>query len=290
MPMVFKAGIVALNTDASSHGWGGHWADSWVYGLFTQDEAAQSSTFREVLAVKLFFMHFKPQLLHRLHQPFSGNVTPVGVLQPIVDNFGVHQILSWGSRVDALNNIVKELWDDACQHGFVWKALWVPRDQNVVADRLSKALTFTIVLNPDSFRLFYLNMRVKPTCQAFTNREGVLPVVKGKYWNISEPGAEHIDFFLHVWDSDCLPLLTPPWRIMAKVLAHLRDVKCNALLVCPLWEKASWWPTLQKSEVWRWLPPRDVPMFIVLGTGRPSRNPKKLRFPSGFFMIHGAGV
>jgi len=179
--MAFKAGVIAFNTDALGVGWGGHWAEFSASGLFTPNEAACSSTFREVLAVKLFFLQMKEKMRQRLYAPFSGNVTPLGILQPVVDNMAVRDIMSWGSRVDALNQIVKELWDVAWDRGFVWKAFWVPREHNVRADMLSKAQTFSIVLNPESFKLFYFCKRVRPTCQVFTGREGVLPMVNGKY-------------------------------------------------------------------------------------------------------------
>jgi len=287
MPLVFSSTVIPFYSDASGFGWGGHWANFSVSGLFREAEAEKSSTYREILALKLVFLRLKNELLRHFQTPYKGSVTHLSILQPTVDNYGVKQILKWGSRVRGLNEVVKFLWNMAWECGFVWRPLWIPRELNTRADELSKLETFSIILNPEAFALCYYNKRILPTCQAFSEREGIIPAVRNCYWHMADPEALHIDFLSHKWDSSCLPLATPAWRDLDKVLAHVRDTACKAIVVCPIWSGASWWPLLQSMKIWGWVSPSHVPMFKLLGSGIPSFQPQKLRFPSGFFYIDG---
>ena len=243
-----------------------------------------------MLALEQAFLHFKQDILDHINhsQCTHDGVKHMIIIKPVTDNKGVSDIMKWGSRIPKLNRIVRRLWNQAWENNFIWKVIWVPRAENVLADILSKALTFSIVLNPEAFNLCFLNKRLTPSCQAFCDREGVIPQVNHKLWHMSDPGGIPIDFLTSVWDIDEIPLATPPWHHMSKVLAHLRNIARKASIVCPVWTGATWWPLLMSMKVWAWQPPSNVPMFAVVGSGMPCYRPHKLRFPSRFFFVNGA--
>ena len=142
---------------------------------------------------------------------------------------------------------------------------WIPRNLNTEADYLSKHVGFSVVVNPRAIHLFYLAKRLKPTVHAFCTREGKVPQAES-FWHMTDSHAVHIDFMTHIWDSACLPLASPEWKDLAKVLGHLQESGCAAMVICPIWYNANWWPLLNKLKVWHWLPPTGTPMFMVVGS------------------------
>jgi len=289
MPLSVKGTAISFNTDASAYAWGGHWAEFEDSGMFSVFEAQKSSTFRELLALRLFFLRHKDKMMYRSEPVLeTGRVTSIGVLNPIVDNSAVPSILKWGSRNRQINNMVKDLWNLSWAKGFIWRPAWVSRVFNTRADRLSKPEGFVLVLNPRAFELCFYNKRLQPTVQVFTGREGVLPALGGKFWHMQDPEAAHVDFMSFDWKEETIPLATPDWPLLAKVLGHVRDIAKKAIIVCPWWKGATWWPLLEDMKIWAWTPPWGVPMFRTIGGSEPRFSPLKLRHPSAFFLVDGA--
>ena len=57
-------------------------------------------------------------------------------------------------------------------------------------------------------------------------------------------GSEAMDAFTQDW-ADEVNYLNPPWSLIGKVIAKLRDTpKAEAVLVVPHWPSATWWPAL----------------------------------------------
>jgi len=287
MPLSYHCSVTGFSCDASGVGWGGVCGELQVSGIFTLEETTQSSTLREILGLSLAFEEFKGRLLQRTDTPFQDNVTHIAKIRVSTDNWGVRSAMKWGSKNHKINSIAKELWNIALEKGFVWDVRWIPRFLNKAADHMSKHVGFSIVLNPHAVHLMYLCKRIQPTVQAFCTREGCVPQVSG-FWHVTDPHGIHVDFMNHIWQPPCLPLATPAWRDLARVIAHVRDTRTRAILVCPIWYNADWWPLLLAITSWRWMPPQGTPTFIVLGSDQPTGNPQRLRYPSGFFMVDGA--
>ncbi len=118
---------------------------------------------------------------------------------------------------------------------------------------------------------------LQPLAQAFCEKEDLVENVK-VWWHPTAHGAKHVDFFLHDWPSKEIPFLTPPFTIIAKVLARLNQLKRRAIIVCPNWTTAPWYGLFLEmaKKGWVWHPPRHVPLFVWLGDNQPVRKPSKL--------------
>jgi len=285
-PMCFSETHIGFSFDASDWGYGGVGLGQEIVGGFSPFEKSQSSTFRELTALFMVFLHLKDGLLVRTRQPAPGTINHIPKLRPVTDNQNVARIMRYGSKVKLINDVARKLWDWAAEAGFKWDVVWVPRHLNTEADRLSKVASFDVVLNCHAFHLCYLNKRVRPTAQAFCTRVGVLPQI-ANFWHPTDAGAIKIDFLSHTWGMACIPLATPDWDIIHAVLAHIRDIEKRAIVVCPLWRNKGWSPLLKELTEWKFIPPGDIPMFVVAGNGNPSKYPAKLHFKSGFFMVNG---
>ncbi len=85
-----------------------------------------------------------------------------------------------------------------------------------------------------------------------------------------------------------MPLATPEWQDMGAVLSHLKKSRCIAIVVAPSWKGAPWWPLLEEICVWRYFPPRDVPMFVAVGVGMEGVRVNKLKWASAFCLVDGS--
>ncbi len=129
--MASFAGVsVRMVSDTNDIGWGGHTMQGMVghaHEYFSQEESAESSTFRELLGV---FM-----CLHAMISLCQGKF--VG-FQVVAQN--LLGILNRGSPRLKLNALARELFWFRLEHPITLNVEWVPREENTIADELSKLL------------------------------------------------------------------------------------------------------------------------------------------------------
>ena len=115
-------------SDASSTGYGGYIVEHGSYvacGQWTQAEAVKSSTWRELRAVEL--------TLQSLLSYLSGHR-----VKWFTDNQNVAHLLLVGSRKPELQAGVFRIFCMCFYNRIVLEPQWVPREENTIADELSR--------------------------------------------------------------------------------------------------------------------------------------------------------
>ena len=243
-----------LHVDASDTGWGG-----WQEGLdhfdarewFTASEACGSSTYRELLGLE--------RLLDIIKEEAQGEHALV-----YTDSLNTQLICQHGSSKRDLNSIAARIFLMCVEYSIYLKVRWVPREENVEADILSKFLT------SGDWRLSrvwfeYLNKRWGPhdVDRFATGSNAQLDTFNSK-WRCR--GSAAVDAFTQHWGG-ANNWVCPDFRLMERVLNHLRVCHATATLIVPVWDTAPWWGALRPDGQWTpavrdvvWLP-REASVF-----------------------------
>ena len=126
-----------MASDASDFGWGGHTMQGvteYAHEYFSAEECATSSTYRELLGVL--------RCLRAMMHVCAGKFV---VFQ--VDAQNLLGIVNRGSPRLKLNALARELFWFGLEHRISLVVEWVPREENTLADELSKLLI------PDDFMI-----------------------------------------------------------------------------------------------------------------------------------------
>ena len=283
-PITLKAAKLVITTDASDFAVGGWCSEGReCMQLLHDSEIHQGSTARELVGAIRIGTHLL--LKSRKDQPWAVCQPKLGIFVVVewrTDNWGAEQIVKWGSRNEHLNVLAKKLWDMAWEAGFVWRPRWVPREENVKADLLSKVQCWKVRMNPVAYQWLTTRRPVSATIHCFASHSTRLPqvleVLDEEQW------FTEVNFFDWHWGGNDLPILTPPYNQTAAVLAKVREVGHPALLVHPWWRGRPWWPLLQQLAVWSERPP--MPAFCLLGRGELAGVvPIKLRVHSAISLL-----
>ena len=231
--------LTMIFSDASDTGWGCHCpADVTLTarGEWPSDGRlrAASSTKRELRAILLSL------------QALVGSLQKRNVCISS-DNQNVVRILMHGSRVRDLHQDSLAIFNLCNKHEIGLEASWVPRDENVVADSLSR-----ITDNDDwqlAWRVFTsLNNRWGPhTVDRFASHlSALLPRFNSRWWC---PGCEAVNAFAQSWSGEnnwC----APPPRLLGELIVFLRHASCHATVIVPEWPSAPWWPAWHPASSW----------------------------------------
>ena len=121
---------IRMASDASASRWGGHTmedAPQYAREYFSEEESAQSSTYRELLGV----FRCLQSMVHLCEGKF------------LVFNAGAHNLL-WvvnrGSPRLLLNELARELFWFCLERRLILMIEWVSREENSLADELSKLI------------------------------------------------------------------------------------------------------------------------------------------------------
>ena len=219
-------------TDASQHGYGGFTVTRLgkliCAGKFTPEETLQSSTFREVLAVKLTL------------QSYSGILSNQSI-QLNTDNFGASRILTIGSSKPHLQQLAKDIFYHCMKHNIKLTPEWTPREQNRCADYYSK-IKDTDSWGIDQKTFDFINARFGNfTVDRFADdRNKKLPIFNSRYYC---PGTSHVNSFTADWSKDN-NWLAPPISLIGSTIKHLRACKGTGTLLIPAWESSYFWPLI----------------------------------------------
>ncbi len=246
--------VRVVYSDASDTGYGGYVVEHGncvSYGLWTADEAKQSSTWRELAAVHLVLKSVAPKLVNCRVRWFT-------------DNQNVSRILVVGSRKPLLHAIALKVFSLVVSCQIHLEPEWIPRGRNEQADYLSRIVDYDDwFLNPLVF--VDLDRAWGPhTVDRFAdanNRQ--VQRFNSRCWN---PGTEAVDAFTVNW-ADENNWLCPPIALIPRVIGHARACKAVGTLVVPCWPSSSFWPILHPSPT-SFAPfvleVRELPMFDQL--------------------------
>ena len=195
---------------------------------FSTDEINESSTWRELDTVRFAMAAFKDRL--------SGRV-----VYWETDNKGVVSICRKGSPKTALQEMARQIYFSCRREDIKLDVFWVPREENAIADELSKYVdhddwttSFAFFRELDADWGPYTIDRFASNKNTKTQRYNSL------FWN---PECEAVDSFTQDW-SDENNWLVPPVYLIARAIRHAKDCKAKGSIIVPLWESAPFWPLL----------------------------------------------
>ena len=124
---------------------------------------------------------------------------------------------------------------------------WLSTKDNIEADFLSRNEMgrWEFMLDKNLFTMILDTFQVSPTLDAFASRE-TAQLERYMTW-FQDPQAVASDALLNSWDK--VTYLFPPVPLLLKVLQKVQKQKIRAVLVCPQWPTALWWPLVVEMLV-----------------------------------------
>ena len=223
--------VRVVYSDASATGYGGYMVEHGnliANGEWSPDEAKQSSTWRELRAVKMVLESFQSKLKHERVRWFT-------------DNQNVVKIVQYGSTKPSLQAEALDIFSICVQGNIRLEPEWIPREQNELADYYSRIVDYDDwMLNPTIFTWFdtiwgpHTIDRFANAMNAQTQR------FNSRFWS---PGIEAVDAFTCSWAGEnnwwC-----PPIHLVPRVFRHAQYTKANGTLIIPQWFSSPFWPLL----------------------------------------------
>ncbi len=200
-----------------------------VHKNFATNEVGKSSTWRELDVVQFAMSTFEKQL--------SGRV-----VNWETDNKGVVSICRKGSPKTELQEMARQIYFSCKKHDIKLDIYWVPREENEIADELSKHVDYDDWTTSNKF-FSELNTDWGPyTIDRFANSKNAKT---RRYNSLSwNPGCEAVDAFSQDWSGEN-NWLVPPVFLISRAIRHARDCRAEGSLIVPLWESAPFWPLLR---------------------------------------------
>lgn len=157
------------------------------------------------------------------------------------DNKNVQHILKVGSKKKTLQDIAMSVHTFCDEQKIKVKCKWVPREENVRADCLSRMSDCDDWSVKQCVFEYFDNIWGPHTCDRFAD----LNNSKCKNFNSKHRcrGSCAIDAFSQVWTNH-LNLVVPPPMLIPKVVRKIEKEKCNCTLVIPEWKSAPFWAML----------------------------------------------
>ena len=123
---------MTIYSDASEVGYGGHVENQpnlKIQGNWSQSEKRKSSTWRELAAVLNLLLELQHVVSHK-------------TIKWCTDNSNVPKIITCGSVKPDLHNIALSIHALSKKHDFILHPEWLPRNENKLADKISKFQDF----------------------------------------------------------------------------------------------------------------------------------------------------
>ena len=162
-----------------------------------------------------------------------------------------------GTKSFTLSEEACLLWEEALTNNVqILTPHWLSTKDNIEADFLSrnKLTQWEFFLDQEIFQYIIHVFQVQPTLDAFASKN-TAQLARYMSW-YPDNFAVAQDALLHRWDK--ITYLFPPVPLLLKVLKLVREQAISAILVCPQWPTALWWPTVVDMMVG---PPLQLPHF-----------------------------
>ena len=237
---------VTLTTDASETGWGAtvevHSADpstriraaQTTFGHWSTEEAANSSNWREAMALQLGFfalrLHELPR--HTVIRIHSDNTTAISYLR------------RGGGRFCHLAQALEPVTRCALRRRFHLLPRHIAGENNQIADRESRRMPerhdWTVDLSM-ARRIFWL---AQPTLDAFASR---LNHITERYCSrLPDPHAMAVDGLSVPWSCERV-YAAPPIPLIPQVINKAVDERASVTLLTPNWPNQAWFGRLMAA-------------------------------------------
>lgn len=142
-----------------------------------------------------------------------------------------------GSMAPQAHEVVRKiLWWALLRH-IDLHAEWIPREDNVFADKLSKAVySCDWKLNPDVFHGLAQRFGPFRTDLFASDTNAQLP----RFFSMHHaPGTAGVNAFAQAWGQR--EWCNPPFAIIGRVVNHAERCHASMCMIVPFWPSASWW-------------------------------------------------
>ena len=191
-------------------------------------EKAQSSTFRELLAVSLSMKAFVESLKAQTVTWFT-------------ENQNVVRIVNSGSKTPALQELAMDIHRTCLLNAINIDMQWIPRDLNGVADDISKFVDYDDYMINDTVFNALDGLWGPHTCDRFAcSYNAKVQCFNSRFY---QPGSSGVNAFSQDW-SHHNNWLCPPVYLTRKVVKHMEICSAQGTLIVPLWKSAHFWPIL----------------------------------------------
>ena len=223
--------VRVVYSDASDTGFGGYMVEHGpctAYGQWSPEEAAKSSTWRELTAVY--------RVLHSMAAKLQDSR-----VRWFTDNQNVVRILQVGSRKEHLQKVALDVFSLSMNNHIHLEPEWIPRELNERADYLSRIVDYDDwKLNPVVFGVLEQVWGPHTVDRFASCNNTQLPRFNSRHWS---PGTEAMDAFTSHWGGEnnwwC-----PPVALVPRVIRHAQACGAVGTLVVPCWFSAPFWPIL----------------------------------------------
>ncbi|KAK3093403.1 hypothetical protein FSP39_015112 [Pinctada imbricata] len=222
-------------SDASSFAAGGYivhstinFAQEWCHKTWTNEEREKSSTWREMRACWFALASYSKFLKGKQVKWFSDNKNLVSIIEK-------------GSKKLDLQTIALDIYQLQVLFDIKLEVEWIPREENQLADYISKIHDYDDWEVSDDFFYFMDGLFGPVTVDRFASlNTRKTSRYNSKFW---DPYCEAVDAFTQNWSSEN-DWLVPPIYLISRCIRHLKGCKGQGTLIAPEWKSSSFWADL----------------------------------------------
>ena len=233
VPMHIPAPTLEIMVDASLHGWCGILLPDQVQGEWPPVIFPESMNWKELQAILLTVVHFRPLLEGRSVRVWSDNWTALSCIRR---QGSLHCPKLW--------LLTKELLEVCSRHQIILHPSHLQGVLNVLADKGSRwgPIATEWSLDPESFHEI-CSWAGTPQVDLFATRFN--SQLSNFVSPCPDPSARYMDAFSRDWDDWDSIFLFPPFPLLQRVVSLLKVYKGKGFLIAPFWPSAPWFATLK---------------------------------------------
>ena len=238
------------------------------------------------MALGLALKTFGPRLQGITTGPIgNSNTAPrvrrmVSIMWMIDNTTAMSHVAKFGGRAYRLSRLAEEILEWALRRGWEIRPEYIPSEENVQADALSRAPRDRSdwTLNALVFQSAMHRLRYRPDVDLFATWQNA-QLDRFVSWK-PQPGAIALDALsVRMASVGNRPYANPPWNLIGAVLRRVLSQRVPTMaIVVPFWEHTNppWWPMWKRMLIQRplWLPTQpDLFRADHQQAERPMRNP-----------------
>ena len=160
-----------------------------------------------------------------------------------MDSQAAASILISGSRVQECHEVARAVCELVVAFNVVLVPVWVPREDNTVADELSNFTDWgDYILSDATFERVCVALSLSPDVDLFAALDNWKCDVY--FTRFASPGSAGANAFLFAWERFACVYAFPPIPLLSLLLRRLLESRTRAVVVLPVWPSQPWWPLL----------------------------------------------